>query len=90
MNYVAVVASPQGSFDPENDGTLYTWGDNTFGQLGLGTKEKSVAIASVVKIPNPVRQVSCSKGDKHNHTSCVDWAGKLYSWGDPYKGNVGI
>jgi len=33
--------------------------------------------------------VSCSKGAKHNHTGCVDAEGKLYMWGDPYKGQLG-
>lgn len=44
----------------------------------------------MVNVGSPVHQVSCSKGEKHNHTSCVDWTGKLYSWGDPYKGNLAI
>lgn len=36
-----------------------------------------------------VVQVSCSKGEKHNHTMCVCSNGQAFAWGDQYKGQLG-
>lgn len=60
MTYVAVVAGD----------SLFTWGDNVFGQLGLNSKAKFVDVPTLVLAP--VKQVSCSKGEKYVHTSCID------------------
>lgn len=34
-------------------------------------------------------QVSCSKGEKYNHTGVVDKDGMVYTWGSGYKGKLG-
>jgi len=78
-------------------GDLYAWGSNTFKQLGLcDTSSKKI---DEVKTPQQltffsdnglkVKQVSCSKSYKHNHTGCVTEDGRLFMWGDPYKGQLG-
>lgn len=36
-----------------------------------------------------VKNVSCSKSVQHNHTGCVTEDGRLFMWGDPYKGQLG-
>ena len=33
--------------------------------------------------------ISCSKGEKHQHTGVVFDDGTVYMWGDPYKGQLG-
>jgi len=38
---------------------------------------------------NGVISISCSKGEKHHHTGCVLSSGKVFMWGDPYKGQLG-
>lgn len=81
------------------DGDVYSWGDNTFKQLGYEVQTKKKEVPFVVepqKIPFfeenqiKVKQISCSKGEKHNHTGCVTENGKVYMWGDPYKGQLGL
>lgn len=88
MGYVAVVAMT--SPGDATSSTLFTWGENKFGQLGQASKSDFISAPKAVDLPCPVRQVSCSKGDKHCHTSCVDQQGQVYSWGDPYKGQLGF
>lgn len=78
-------------------GELYGWGSNAFKQLGLGDATNS----KIVEVKKPklvefftrngikVKQVSCSKSVHHNHTGCVTEDGRLFMWGDPYKGQLG-
>ena len=82
------------------EGEVYSWGDNTFKQLGyeVVTKKKSDVpfVGEPTKIPYfeenqiKVKQISCSKGEKHNHTGCVTEDGRVFMWGDPYKGQLGL
>ena len=78
------------------EGDLYSWGNNTFQQLGLGKKFKnSKEISKPTKVPFfesnnlKVIQVSCSKGEKHCHTHAITENGDVFAWGDPYKGQLG-
>mmetsp|Transcript_35293 Transcript_35293/g.54035 ORF Transcript_35293/g.54035 Transcript_35293/m.54035 type:complete len:105 (+) Transcript_35293:758-1072(+) len=85
---------------------MYSWGDNTFKQLGhVDERKQEVGKAGVVeasfqKAPKrveyfakrgiKVKQVSCAKGEKHVHTGCLTEDGRVYMWGDPYKGQLGL
>ena len=84
MTYTAAVTT---------DGDLYTWGDNLCQQSGTGSKSKSLSKPTLVTYFKEngltVEQVSCSKGEKHCHTSCVCTNGEAYAWGDQYKGQLG-
>ena len=35
------------------------------------------------------KELSCSKGEHHGHTLALTYDGKVYSWGDGYKGKLG-
>ncbi len=64
------------------DGTLYTWGENRYGQLGDGTlisKMEPVAVLTDV--------VSVELGG--NHSAAITSDGSLYVWGYNYYGQVG-
>ena len=75
-----------------NDARLFAWGNNLCSQLGLGPAFKKVSEVSeptqVVGLPSGklLVSISCSKGDKNNHSGCVTEEGQLFKWGDPYKG----
>ena len=79
------------------DGQLYAWGSNKFKQLGLcdGSRSKldEVKRPKLVEFFShnniKVKQVSNSKSVQHNHTGCVTEDGRLFMWGDPYKGQLG-
>ena len=64
------------------DGTLYTWGSNEYGQLGDGTLEDR---SYPLKIMENVKQVSLGT----NHSACITEDGSLYLWGNNYYGQIG-
>ncbi|XP_026726909.1 ultraviolet-B receptor UVR8 [Trichoplusia ni] len=60
--------------------TLWCWGANSHGQLGLGTVSEQVEKPAKVELhlyDNKVQQIACGGG----HTLLIDDAGKLYSSG---------
>ena len=65
------------------NGDLYTWGKNNYGQVGNGTTENQ---ASPVKIMSDVIKVSIGDG----HCAAVTQDGKLYTWGRNNYGQLGI
>ena len=73
-----------------SDGNLYTWGDNTNGQLGDGTTSQHT---TPVKIPRPDGTdngffwVQATAG--RNHSAAVGSDGNLYAWGDNTCGQLG-
>ena len=67
------------------DNTLYTWGDNQFGQLGTGN-------TTIAAVPTPIlcrleRIVSVASGYSHN--IALSSGGSVYAWGRNDDGQVG-
>lgn len=74
-----------------SQGRLYTWGDNSNGQLGTGNKKNKTQPVQVTSLSQiQVTLVSCSTGLKYSHTACVDIECNLYMWGSAYKGKLGL
>lgn len=69
--------------------TLYCWGANEVGQLGLGTDLVGAAVAQPSLVPNAVDVRNVSLG--HNFT-CVVMGPELrvYCWGSNYFGTLGL
>ena len=69
------------------DGVVYSWGDNTYGQLGDGglVTSRSVA-AAVAGILDPVVKVEAG----FNHSYALTDEGNLYVWGDNRYGQLGL
>ncbi len=69
-----------------NDGDIYSWGDNEYGQLGNGSLVSSDTLVKVV-LPTGVaaRQASC--GYWHSLALCSD--GNVYAWGENNNGQLG-
>ena len=67
-----------------SDKTLWCWGGNGQGQLGLGDRTNRL-IPTKVNISN-VSQVST--GDRHTCATKTD--GTLWCWGDNYNGQLGL
>ena len=69
-----------------NDGTVYAFGVNTCGQLGLIQEQ-----GNQVSIPTPIldlpkiKEISCGAG----FTACVDYEGFLWTFGNNYNGQLG-
>ena len=70
-----------------NDGTLWTWGANNYGQLGLGHTNYSVEPAQVGTDTN-WRTVSVGAGAYHALAIRDD--GSLWAWGDNRFGQLGL
>ncbi len=64
------------------DGSLYMWGGNEFGQLGNGTEQYS---STPIKIMDHVASVSLGA----DHSAAITEDGSLYLWGDNRYGQLG-
>lgn len=79
---VAVSAGWENTAAVKADGSLWTWGNNVYGQLGNGTKENSF---TPVKVLEDVASVSLSSG----YTMAIKTDGSLWGWGDNSSGQLG-
>jgi alpha-tubulin suppressor-like RCC1 family protein len=85
----------QGGSGPKNgqtmavleNGSVWTWGDNDRGQLGIGSRTSAVTPVEV-HIPKGVAFVKVSSGGFASYA--IDKDGRLWSWGDDSEGQLGI
>ncbi len=95
-NSVKILAAPMVASNSFNsialmsDGTVWTWGDNTYGQLG----NNSVTPSSMpVQVRNPISDgyldgiVKVAQGKYHSVALTLD--GKVYTWGHGADGQLG-
>jgi len=69
----------------KNDGTVWTWGDNFYGQLGDGTyieKTVPVQLASLTNV------AAIGTGERHSFAIKTD--GSLWAWGWNGNGQLGV
>jgi alpha-tubulin suppressor-like RCC1 family protein len=78
------MASILHSVATKSDGSLWTWGDNTNGQLGDNTV---IGKTSPINIPAIVNCSWISKGHQHSIAKKSD--GTLWSWGGNASGQLG-
>lgn len=84
----------QGGSGPKNgqtiailqNGSVWTWGDNDRGQLGIGTRTNALTPVKV-HVPNSVTFVKVSSGGYA--TYAIDKTGRLWAWGDNTNGQLG-
>ena len=75
------------------DGRVYICGKGKDGALGLGEGSLSdIAEPKLAAFPEKeqVVKVSCSVGEHHGHTLALTSEGRVFSWGDGYKGKLGL
>ncbi len=66
------------------DGTVYCWGDNSYGQLGTGTTENQ---EEPTQVPDLVNIVMVAAGSYHTVALSAD--GTVYAWGRNSFGQIG-
>ena len=66
-------------------GSLYCWGRNNVGQLGIGTTEDSNVPVEVTALGSGVRAFSSG----YRNVCAIDAEGALYCWGSNFYGALG-
>ena len=95
-NWNVTFGSYRSSFGTKTDGTLWAWGNNTFGQLGLnqvydpGNYSNTANVSSPTQIPgtnwsNNVKQL---RSTNYAHLS-MKTDGTLWTWGNNNYGQMG-
>jgi len=69
----------------KTDGTLWSWGDNSRGQLGNNTTTDSLTPVTTFIGGNNWKQVSCGL----QYTAAIKTDGTLWTWGDNNRGCLG-
>ncbi|KAJ1524442.1 hypothetical protein ONE63_010939 [Megalurothrips usitatus] len=71
-----------------NDGQLFSWGSNQFGQLGLGTTSDQENIPMLVTslAGIPIAFIACGS----NHSFAVSKSGAVFGWGKNSCGQLGL
>lgn len=69
----------------KTDGTLWTWGTNTDGQLGINTSTDKSRPTQTVSAGTNWKQVSCG----YSHTGSIKTDGTLWIWGSNSNGQLG-
>ncbi|WP_147443554.1 RCC1 domain-containing protein [Corallococcus sicarius] len=81
----AVAAGAKSSLALQADGTVWAWGDNSQGQLGLGTTGGTNLLAR--QLPGLTRIISVAAGRQHALALRED--GTVWAWGSNLMGQVG-
>ncbi|CAG9559714.1 unnamed protein product [Danaus chrysippus] len=71
-----------------NNGDLYAWGANSYGQCGLGNRSNKEttpqALSSILGIP--IALIACGS----NHTFALSQSGAVFGWGKNSHGQLGL
>jgi alpha-tubulin suppressor-like RCC1 family protein len=69
-----------------SNGAVFTWGDNTYGQLGIGTTDQNPH-TSPVQVPGLSNVIFISAGSHFDLAITGD--GKVWGWGNNFGGQLG-
>lgn len=93
LEHIVAIAAGEGhSMALDNNGNVYTWGDNQFGQLGNGTNDPCTTPVRVINPQDPNLPLSgivaISAG--HWHSLAIDANGVIWTWGKGSAGRLGL
>ena len=70
-----------------NDGKVYAWGNNTYGQVN-GSKSSIESVCAMVGVILPGKNIACIRCCSESSMAVTD-GGEVYSWGCNTKGELG-
>ena len=85
----AVSAGEYHSLGLRNDGTVWAWGYNAFGQLGNNTTTNSNKAVEVLNTSGTPLSNIVAIAAGENHSLAVDSSGNLWAWGYNNSGQLG-
>ncbi len=81
-----IAAGAQSSYALTDDGSLYAWGWNDFGQLGTaGTRQALPTLVSTAPISAPIKKLTAGRYAAYALTT----TGQVYAWGRDNLGQLG-
>ncbi len=86
-NVIAIAAGGNHSLALKSDGTVWAWGENGNGELGIGTNDTNLHPIPVQVTALTTRVTAIGAGDFHNMVLKAD--GTVWLWGYNYNGQVG-
>lgn len=95
MSGVTSVCVGSCTFIIKSDGTLWGWGENHYGQLGIDQKESNeifdigTGSEEPIKIMDNVVSISSASSDYGSYTLAVKSDGTLWAWGGNEYGQLG-
>jgi alpha-tubulin suppressor-like RCC1 family protein len=84
-DWMTISAGQHHTMAIKTDGSLWAWGDNTYGQLGTGTA--SFSETAPVQVGTAKDWKTVSAGDYHTVAMKTD--GTIWAWGDSADGTLG-
>jgi len=87
-SYVTISAGVTHVVALKADGTVWTWGINLSGKLGVGTSISSSCVpvqVSTLTDMNPIKAIAAG----NNHTLALKGDGTVWAWGENYYGQLG-
>ncbi|XP_067850556.1 probable E3 ubiquitin-protein ligase HERC3 [Heptranchias perlo] len=87
-NIIQVACGNSHSLALSKDGRLFAWGQNTYGQLGLGTEDLSQCNPQCVKSLTGVPVAQITAGGEHSFAMSL--SGTVFGWGRNNHGQLGL
>ncbi len=66
-------------FALSNEGKLYSWGKNNYGQVGSGTQKQELKVTDPLEINLPYKVKDIFAGEEHS--ALITEEGEVYTWG---------
>ena len=88
-NWISITAGDSHNLAIKSDGTLWAWGQNIYGQFGVGTMGRQNAMTNIPAPAAPGHDWKEAAAGG-SHTIALKSNGTLWAWGNNWAGPLGI